>query len=332
MKKLFKNSFCKAISSQSFAKKSSMLRLLFILALISLTSGFCGHKSLSFLLAKTANWSQQQCQNLILRGPKQALRSALICGSDLGSSDSKDLLQRTHLYHGLVVSQSHLWTYLWILGFLFRLGGRLSRFQSLLQHLLLILILFFTGFQPPVALAYFLFLQRMTKPLSLLHAPAQVLLTLYLCLCLQPQWIHSFSLQLSLICSVVLFLIQELQIQNSWGRASLFYLALLMPLSPFSGSHPLALIMNVILAPVLCGLALPLAWLAQLGGFAGIFLSLFEKFWDGFEFILRQAAELVPVNAGNQPRWLWLTWLFSFSLWLSLHLLYMYRRRYRVLE
>ncbi|MGI9549437.1 MAG: ComEC/Rec2 family competence protein, partial [Bdellovibrionales bacterium] len=133
-----------------------------------------------------------------------------------------------------------------------------SRIKNGSLYLILILYAMAAQLHPPVLRALFAFcLFRFSNSKKLfLNSQIVTHVSGILCLIYKPSWIHSFSLQLSWIAS----LLQNNK--NSLFKAFLTYFAILPIINRWQELHPLTLIINWILAPVIGAVLFPLSFLS----------------------------------------------------------------------
>ena len=168
------------------------------------------------------------------------ISSALVCGENLTDPRLHLLFIQAGLYHVVVVSGAHLVTIELVLRRVLPV-----RFQTLIPIGLGFYCLM-SGWQPPVVRAWFHSLLRLNGAAS----RTALLGSWLLCLALHPQWIHSLSLQLSVLASLALVrrhkspLLFCLQI-------FILMLPLLMGWSPL---HPGVVVAAFFLAPISVGL------------------------------------------------------------------------------
>lgn len=181
---------------------------------------------------------------------------ALICGERLAHNSLKVTFVKGGLIHLMVVSGAHL-------VFLEKMWMQTpfsSSFKKASLYFLLTLYALGTQFHPPVMRALFSFyLFQISQSQKLFFNP--VLLThLSSCLCLlyNPAWIHSASLQLSWLASLC---------QNFKGllkKCFWTYVILLPLVSRWQTLHPLTVLINWLLAPLIGGLLFPLSFMSFL--------------------------------------------------------------------
>ena len=204
---------------------------------------------------------------------------ALVCGKRLPYGEMKQLFVKGGLIHLTVISGAHLL-------FLESLWLKLPLPKNIKNKTLsLFLVLYaLTGrFQPPVLRALFsVFFLQISQKLKLFWSPTGItLLSALACLIYNKEWVNSISLQLSVLASLVYSVPK-----SSLKKAFFIYLSLLPLLNHWQSLHPLTVLINWILAPVISGLLFPLSFLSP-------FLPFLYKLSDFLWLIFLKLLELV---------------------------------------
>ena len=176
---------------------------------------------------------------------------ALICGKKLDyTSPVKALFVKGGLIHIMVVSGAHLI-------FLEKLTASMlpSKKYQIINLILLMSYAFITGLQPPVLRAFMSYLLfHISYSKKLFWSPLlRTLLSAGLCLIYSPAWLHNLSFQLS----VIAVLLQNIP-RSQLSRSFFIYLFLLPILNRWQNLHPITVILNWILAPVIGAILFPI--------------------------------------------------------------------------
>lgn len=233
-----------------------MITLLFTLWIGPILSPYFGR--LSDQLLHWNSW-HTHCLQSIPYGEFRTWHQAIVCGATPPPEDIVNF-QTIGLYHLLVVSGAHL-------SFLSLMLEGLDRFQfgKALRFSIITLYLPVCQFQPPLVRSWFELL--ISSYSSKLKLPQNHLL---LCLfsgtwtlLVFPQWISSFSFWLSWLATLACRAIQQSP-QNTLTKTALIQLLILPGVFSISGFHPLQILANWILGPVLGYLLFPLCLLTTL--------------------------------------------------------------------
>jgi ComEC/Rec2-related protein len=257
--------------------------LLFILSILSRESI---NLDLGPVVATLANPVHQFCLDHIPRSTNHfELYAAIVCGETPGFSLNRWIFQGTGLYHLLVVSGSHL-------SFFNGLLRPLNKYRlaAVSKYLILGLYTLACGFNPPVARA---FIQTIAAPFSRqLRAhwsePQLCLAVSLFCLCLFPSWVLSLSFWLSWLASMatVWFRHQPLLVKSAGIQI------ILLPIFFTSGgAHPIVILCNWLLGPVLEFIMLPGSLVTVL---LPPLLVVTDFMWNLLIFVLDQLAQLNP--------------------------------------
>ena len=225
---------------------------------------------------------------------------ALVCGKRLADSNFKQVLLKGGLIHLTVVSGLHLL-------FLERFWKKLPLPIFLKTYGLFVILIFYafaSHLHPPVlrALISFFFFQ-LSRSLKLFWSTnCIILLSGIFCLIYKPSWIYSFSLQLSLLACFL---------QNSSKSAIkkhfFTYLFILPIINRWQALHPLTVLINWTLAPIISSLLFPLSFLSP-------FLPFMYTITDTLWAIVFQALKVVKFLPSQSPlmkwyipkEWIWL--------------------------
>lgn len=266
--------------------------------------------------SSVSDFFQQKCVQKIPQTTNypQALRS-LLCGEKITDENLKENLSKTSLIHIFVVSGSHLLLLDEVLC-IFRIPLSVRFFFFFVYSLV-------AGWQAPVVRALlgigiksFLSRQRYFFPSDL-----EVLITGLVTLCLFPSWWVSLSLQMSWCASLALCGGSVLRVRGRLQRTLLaqgaIFIFMSVPLWGFGSLHPLGIVFNLFLAPVVAYVLFPLSILTVA---MPVFVELFDATLFLFSTLLGQLSEPVILPRGSLPSngviWLWI------FLWHStLHLL-----------
>ncbi len=241
-------------------------------------------RPLSILWDRLPQNLQGHCSDLFefhLSSTRDSLRS-FFCGLPLDHLEHKLLLIDSGLLHVFVVSGSHILALDQLLIFF-----RVSRG---FRYLLLGLYSLVTGFEPPVVRALlFLCLRECTNLGWAIGTLPRVVISWLLTLLWFPQWLHSQSLLMSVWASfgIQLFLLhnyeqtapQKEKFLWLW-RLSLWMYLFMIPVFPSGVSHPLSILYNALVTPLLTILMLILALLGWLSLLETPFNFLLDSFWQ----------------------------------------------------
>lgn len=222
------------------------------------------------------------CLNqLSFRGSLKDIYKAFVCGKRLPSGHLKELFVQGGLIHLTVVSGAHLL-------FLEKFWKKLP-LPSIVKtpgvFVVLILYALASQLHPPVVralVAFFLF--RVSHFFKLFWSPQLlVLLSGILCLIYRPSWVYFFSLQLSLLAC----LLQTIS-TSSIKKCFFTYLFIFPIVNRWQVLHPLTVLINWILAPLISCLLFPLTFISP---FVPSLYPLTDTLWS----IVLQALKWVQV-------------------------------------
>lgn len=263
------------------------------------------------LLDKTSSSAaliHKKCLNLIpIESAYRNSLSSLVCGEKLSDAGLQENLNKTSLIHIFVVSGSHL-----IL---------LDELLSILRVPLLFRLVFLGGYslmvgwQAPVVRAFVgLGLRGLWRRQSMfLPKDLAVLVSGLCCLFAFPAWWDSLSLQMSWCAALALCLGSVLRQGRSWQQAVIsqgtIFIFMSAPLWGFASLHPLSIVYNLFLAPIVSYVLLPLSFLCLLCKPA---IFVFDFILHLFSNLLPRIAEPIIIAKGSRasPIFLW-CWIFA---------------------
>lgn len=245
---------------------------------------------------------------------KSALAS-LVCGQKLTNEKLKSDLSKTSLIHLFVISGSHL--------ILLERALRFIRLPGYVRFALLALYTLGTGWQPPtvralasLGLRAVLGQYKCSLPGDLITLLAGLTLLFFF-----PAWWNSLSLLMSWCASLALCTPGLFRVKNSLVRALTSQFAIwgfmLFPLWGIGSLHPLSLLYNILLAPIISYLLLPLAILTLAHPWA---LHAFDSVLIFFTQLLQLFSEPILLE-GGQTHALSHLWIWIMILHLSFHFL-----------
>lgn len=271
------------------------------------------------LLINTSQWAKETQQKCVQILPQNSSHleslASLICGEKITDAELKENLQRTSLIHIFVVSGSHLLLLDQLLSIL--------RIPLFVRFLFLSFYALAVGWQAPAVRALLALLTRSGLQHWQLHFPADLttLIAGMISLILFPAWWSSLSFLLSWCAALALCWPSLLRIHSGLGQAVLMQISLFLfmtaPLWGLGSLHPLSLLYNLLLAPVVSFLLLPLALLSLL---APTTAFIFDMSMDIFSSSLKHLAE--PVRAQKVTSLpLTALWFWIFAWHVFMHLL-----------
>ncbi|WP_374027350.1 ComEC/Rec2 family competence protein [Bdellovibrio bacteriovorus] len=275
------------------------------------------------LLINTTHLSQKFQEKCVHFLPKNSLEpqslASLLCGEKITDTDLQKNLQRTSLIHIFVISGSHL-----IL---------LDELLSILRIPLFVRILFLAfyslvvGWQPPAVRALLALITRHSLKHFRLHLPPDlgVLAAGLITLSLFPAWWDSLSLLMSWCAALALCWGSLLRVKPPLARLLLSQIGIFVfmsaPLWGLGSLHPLSLIYNLLLAPVVSYMLLPLAFLVTLMP-SGVFV--FDTVMDFFRQTLEFLSEPIVMHKTRPPSvaalWWWIVFWQVVMHFLRVHL------------
>ena len=200
------------------------------------------------------------CLNRLQGSHSSEIPQTFVCGEKITSPKLVDIFSRSGLYHLVVVSKSHLsFLFLFFMGIFARLLN-----PSLARSLSFILVGTYFAFCGPQA--------PILRPLlALMLAEAseryrlgwsslfRLMISTLICLALQPEWFSSLSLLHSSGCALAFLVAAELS-QSALRTAGVAYLFTLPFLWGWANVHPLTLLFNLLLSPILFLMWFFLSW------------------------------------------------------------------------
>lgn len=233
---------------------------------------------------------------------------SLVCGKRLAFGQIKELFIQGGLIHLTVVSGAHLL-------FLEKFWKKIPLPVFLKTHgLFAVLILYAlaSNLYPPVVRALFsFFLFRLSHSLKLFwKAHFITLLSGFLCLIYQPSWVSSFSLQLSLLASFF----QNVS-KSSIKKCFFTYLFILPIVNRWQALHPITVLINWTVAPLISSLLFPLSFISP---FVPHFYILTDFLWET-TFSVLQLVQIFPsesflIQWFLPKEWIWFYIVLIFSI------------------
>ncbi|MBC7370224.1 MAG: ComEC/Rec2 family competence protein [Bdellovibrionaceae bacterium] len=241
---------------------------------------------------------------------------ALVCGKNIDDLEVKQLLIDTSLIHIFVVSGSH---FLLLRNFFARLVGKTP-------WLLIPLFIYamVTLCQPPSLRALaFIGLQEIALRRKLFLSNLQlVFLSALLCVAFFPQWILSRSLLMSLMAATAMTTAEEIFDRKmapgirSFLSQSFMFFAMSFCLWGLSTLHPLSILMNVILGPLIGTVLFPVGVLAIILPFTA---PLFDRCMNCLLWLLQKSDVLLRASPDATPLNIFSQWVLILALLLIAH-------------
>ncbi|MEK2645948.1 ComEC/Rec2 family competence protein [Bdellovibrio sp. BCCA] len=291
-----------------------------ILLVLALTLSTPLPSSLLTNTSALASTFQQKCVQILPKNfEHHTSLASLVCGEKITDAELKENLSKTSLIHIFVISGSHL----------ILLDELLSIFKIpvIVRFLFLGSYSLVSGWQAPAVRAFLGLGLREVFRRRHLHLPADlgVLATGFTTLILFPGWWNSLSLQMSWCAALALSTSSALRIKNAFARAVFSQVAIFFfmsaPLWGLGSLHPLSILYNLFLAPVVSYILLPLSFLAA--AFSP-FLILFEKVMGFFNDALIVLSEPIEIHKRSLPSvgllWTWILGWHCVMHFLRLHL------------
>jgi len=251
----------------------------------------------------------------------------LVCGNNMQDFAQQQLLVQSSLIHIFIVSGTHFILLHKILAKIF--GETLWNLAPLCIYAMMTLC------QPPsLRSLIFLVLVEITRTKKLFTSPTiLVLLSGVFSVAIFPQWITSRSLLMSLMAALTVSILGE-----AWGREqksvaafvvsqAALYFVMGFCLWGISNLHPLSILMNVALGPVIGAILFPLSLLIV----AVPFLSpLFDGLLNSLFWILKRSSEILNTPAAATPLSVAWQWAIFFALIILSYyfLLNLHRKKY----
>lgn len=297
-----------------------MIILLFLALALSNSSSFSLLKNTSEL---AVIFHQKCVQILPTESVNHKTLSSLLCGENITDTELKENLIKTSLIHIFVISGSHL-----IL---------LDELLSILKMPVIVRFFFLSiyslavGWQPPAVRALIALGVRILFRRWNWKFPSDLtsLVAGMATLALFPEWWNSLSLVMSWCAALALCWVSVLKIRNKFSALLISQLAIFLfmsaPLWGLGTLHPLSLLYNLMLAPIVAFLLLPLAFLVSL---IHPLLPVFDFVMNAFNIILKIVAEPITMSRGTAPAiaLLW-GWVFAWHIFFHLLRLRLYQGR-----
>jgi ComEC/Rec2-related protein len=277
--------------------------------LLQFFASLVAYFNVRMLLAPFSNSLQKVCENAVAISAHQDLQKALVCGVDLPQGSAwQNVLIHSGLIHLVVVSGSHFIVLNICIEFLCA-KLRLAKIQKILTWIVLPAYALISGMQAPALRSLFaIALGEFSKVFRLGWSKLQILwASVIFAFSFCPQWSHSLSLILSATATLALIAQPK---SDEFQKQSLIFILLLPALAQLQTFHPVHIFTNLIFAPMLSLLLLPLAAMAML-------LPVLQPVFIVFaEFIFQILEKIIPLSppaiqsAGLfNTEILWLTWL-----------------------
>ena len=206
---------------------------------------------------------QNFCAKLLVTSSQHhSFHAAVLCGIPIPNSRWKSALQQSSLIHLIVVSGSHLVFIALLL--------QVASFPATFSVILLFLFSLMTGWQAPVVRALSSWILRSLQAHHFWRWPADLVCFLsgIALLVIFPSWWSSLSFLLSWSAALALSFPLPPRVsstpQKILLRQLLIFWLLLPLLSLFTSPHPLSVLVNFFLVPLLSALLIPYSLLAQL--------------------------------------------------------------------
>jgi predicted membrane metal-binding protein len=275
--------------------------------LVLMAAFIFGSSGLPETLAKFTTPAHKICTSRFLNSEQKEFHAAIICGANLESVETYESFRRTGLIHLIVVSGTHL---VWIEIALRLFLARFPRGKWLSVGLL-ILFAVAARLQPPIVRAGLsMALTSANRRWSLGWTPLhRALFAGVLTLFLFPKWLGSTSLLLSWSAALVLSLDDERN-RDPWRKQITIYLVMFVLLLPLAAPHPLTIVFNVLVAPLVAGLLFPLSVIVFVLPFSAVLLDplLAWALW-----LLELLSRLVPDFAPSYSVAPFFLWIYLFS-------------------
>ncbi len=266
------------------------------------------------LLKNTSMMSEhfhEKClQILPTRAKHHASLASLVCGEKITDQELKIDLSKTSLIHIFVVSGSHLLLIDELLSIL--------KIPVYLRFLFLGIYSLLVGWQAPAVRALCGLGVRILLLRKSLPFPNDLIVALtgFGVLTLFPAWWNSLSFLMSWCAALALCWPSLLRIQSSWVRAFVSQISIFLfmsaPLWGLGSLHPLSVIYNLFLAPVVSYILLPLGFIVTA---LNSLTFVFDFAMDFFIRVLPLLSEPIELKKGVTPTigTLW-GWIFSWHI------------------
>lgn len=275
---------------------------------------FVGQEQLPKWRARFTQSFHEYCLKTTPQIQRKTEIQSLVCGSSLRNSSERDSWKNLGLIHILVVSGGHLSVLASALGFLGRaIPGRLRSFVTPTIASILILFSLANRLQPPVLRALMEWLFRPQLQRRGWRGPEIALMSTWFALPFCSSVYDLLSLALSFFATVTVERTARSLHRTPWLSAVALQLAVwwvLLPLIFTLGTpHPLTTMTNIVLAPLLGALLIPLAMLTwvsglfpPLSGYTKDPIGLGVVFDRGWEYLATLIAWMAHVLPGAAPR------------------------------
>lgn len=293
------------------------------MAIIAFTALYLIMSPHSYLLNNTSHIATEFHRKCVQILPQNSQHhdslASLVCGEKITDENLKKDLRKTSLIHIFIVSGSHL--------VLIDEALSILKIPFFLRFLTLTVYTLAVGWQAPavrallgLSLRHFFKRNRLSFPADIV-----VLITGFTILSLFPNWWNSLSLQMSWCAALALCIPNLFRVKNSFQRALIsqfsIFVFMISPLWGIGSLHPLSILFNLTLAPIVAYVLLPLAFLSLI---FSPFLKIFENVMNLFELTMLNLGEPVPLSQSPPPStislWIWVFSLHIFLLILRLRL------------
>lgn len=277
------------------------------------------------LLASVAEKTHHYCLSQLPQNSETLNElKALVCAENFNSLSSSQLYISSGLIHLFVVSGAHL---ILIENLLSLCSENLRPNKSQIFWILL-LYAFACNLNAPVVRSLISYLITHSLNAKKIHwSPYfKLLITGLLCLCLNPLWISSLSLQMSWLAAFLVVCSSHFFTESSTlFKHSLFFFALLPTIIFFQIPSLSVILCNLIFAPILEFILFPLGLFTW---FCNWSYPIFDKILFLFQYILSKCEIEIQAPTSDSPQAFKLyIWLFILSLHLVFHLLYVQKQR-----
>ncbi len=208
-----------------------------------------------------ANIFHEKCVQILPSHLKEhAALSSLLCGEKITDTKLKEKLQKTSLIHIFVVSGTHLLVIDQLLSIL--------KIPVFVRFSILSIYSLATGWEPPAVRALITIFVRGLLRRFRWHFPndLEVLVAGFVTLILFPPWWTSLSFLMSWCASLALCTASLLPTQSTVKKVFLtqvsIFVFMLAPLWGLGSLHPLGMLYNIVLAPLVTFALMPLGALA----------------------------------------------------------------------
>ncbi|MBO9665236.1 MAG: ComEC/Rec2 family competence protein [Bdellovibrio sp.] len=263
---------------------------------------------------------QQKCLRFLpAETENHASLASLVCGENLTDKELKLSLTKTSLIHIFVISGAHLILLDELLSIL--------KIPFFVRFIFLFIYSVIVGWQPPAVRALVALGTRAALRKLHWHFPPDlmVLIAGAATLLIFPPWWQSLSLLMSWCAALALCWSSTLRIKSKFTAVLVsqcaIFLFMCAPLWGLGALHPLSLLYNILLGPVVSFVLMPLAFAVA---FIHPLVPAFDFMVNFFATILKLISEPITLVRGNAPSvgllWFWvLLWQLFFH-FLRLHL------------